>query len=167
MGRIYRIFRLGTLARLLSRKRLFKNFNLQIWSKIINIFSIMTQIIPIILKFMPLFFFFFYIFGIIGMEVFYNLYTTNGSPAYNQYRQFSDFKTFIHTQYIMVQVLTEAGWSQLAFDHSWRAPQYYVYTMLYFCFMHIIIVYIIATLIKGIFWQTFFTVDGVFRDKYH
>lgn len=52
----------------------------------------------------------------------------------------------------MVQVLTEAGWSMIAYDHSWRNPQYFGYIMIFFCIMHITIVYIIATLIKGIFW---------------
>lgn len=53
----------------------------------------------------------------------------------------------------------------VAFDHSWKNPQYYGYVMLLFCFMHIIIVYIIATLIKGIFWEVFFTVNQIFEDR--
>ena len=53
----------------------------------------------------------------------------------------------------------------IAYDHCWRNPQYYAYVMIYFCFMHIIIVYIIATLIKGIFWEVYFTVDQIFREK--
>jgi MFS superfamily sulfate permease-like transporter len=65
----------------------------------------------------------------------------------------------------MVQILTEAGWSMIAFDHSWKNPQYFAYIMLLFCFMHIIIVYIIATLIKGIFWEVFFTVNQIFVDR--
>lgn len=65
----------------------------------------------------------------------------------------------------MVQILTEAGWSMIAFDHSWKNPQFYGYIMSYFCFMHIIIVYIIATLIKGIFWEVFFTVNQIFEER--
>ena len=65
----------------------------------------------------------------------------------------------------MMQVLTEAGWSVLAYDHSWRNPQYFDYVMLYFCFMHIIIDYIIGTLIKGIFWEVYFTVDKIFKER--
>jgi len=101
---------------------------------------------------MPLFLVFFYAFAIIGMEIFYNSYSTIGTSAYNQYQQFSSFRTFIQAQYIMVQILTEAGWSMLAFDHCWRNPQYFGYIMVFFCIMHLTIVYIIATLIKGIFW---------------
>lgn len=120
---------------------------------------------PIILKFMHLFAFFFYIYVIFAMEVFYNFYATRGSPAYNQYIQVGNFTTFWKGMYVMVQVLTEAGWSMVAFDHSWRAPYYYVYIMLFFCLCHITIVYIIATLIKGIFWEVFFTVNTIFDER--
>lgn len=99
------------------------------------------------------------------MEFFYNSYDTNGSVKYNQYDQFSSFRTFIQAHYIMVQMLTEAGWSMVAYDLCWRNPQYYGYVMCYFCFMHIIIVYVVATLIKGIFWEVYFTVDQIFRER--
>lgn len=115
---------------------------------------------PIILKFMHLFAFSFYIYTIVGMEIFYNYYDAPaGIVNYNNYIQFGNFSNFYHSMQLMVQVLTEAGWSQVAFDHSWRTPYYYGYIMLYFCLMHITIVYIIATVIKGIFWEVFFTVN--------
>lgn len=109
--------------------------------------------------------FFFYIYAIVGIELFYNFYDTEGNPAYNQYQQFSNFKTFIHAQYIMVQVLTEAGWSQIAFDHGSRVPNNFSYIMLFFCFLHITIVYIVATLIKGVFWEVFFTVNTIYSER--
>jgi hypothetical protein len=123
--------------------------------------------LSIILRFMPLFVFVFYVYSILGMELFYNFYSTGGSPAYNQYQQFANFKSLAKAMEYMVQVLTEAGWSSVAFDHCWRAPQYFTYIMLYFCLLHITIVYMIATLIKGIFWEVFFTVNTIFatRDK--
>jgi hypothetical protein len=65
----------------------------------------------------------------------------------------------------MVQVLTEAGWSQIAYDHAWRSTDYFVLVMLFFCLMHITIVYIIATLIKGVFWEVFFTVNTIFTER--
>jgi hypothetical protein len=120
---------------------------------------------PIILRFMPLFIFFFYIYGILGIELFYNFYDVPSNPAYNQYQQFSNFKDIIRAQYIMVQILTEAGWSQIAFDHASRAPDFFVVVMLFFCFLHITIVYIIATLIKGVFWEVFFTVDTIYSER--
>lgn len=150
--RMSRLFRLASLLRLVSHSNFLKDVKFEIWSKFVNIYSILLEIMPIILRFMPLFVFFFYIYAIVGMEIFYNFYDTLGIPNYNQYQQFGDFKSFVHAQYVMVQVLTEAGWSQIAYDHAWRAPQYFVYIMLFFCFCHITIVYILATLIKGIFW---------------
>jgi hypothetical protein len=65
----------------------------------------------------------------------------------------------------MVQVLNEAGWSQVAYDHCWRAPHYFAYIMLFFCLIHITVVYILATLIKGIFWEVFFTVNTMFAER--
>jgi hypothetical protein len=65
----------------------------------------------------------------------------------------------------MVQILTEAGWSQIAFDHSWRASDYFTWIMIFFCFLHITIVYIIATLIKGVFWEVFFTVNSIYDER--
>lgn len=60
----------------------------------------------------------------------------------------------------MIQVLTEAGWSMIAFDHAGRNANNYGFVMLFFCLMHITIVYMIAALIKGIFWEVYFTVNG-------
>ena len=120
---------------------------------------------PIIIRFLPLFLFVFYVFAIIGMELFYDSYSTDGSPLYNSYDQFASFKNFVSTQYMMIQILVEAGWSVIANDHCWRNPQYYGYIMLYFCFMHLIIVSVMSTLIKGIFWEVYFTVDKIFTDR--
>ena len=53
----------------------------------------------------------------------------------------------------------------IAYDHCWRNPQYYGYVMLYFCLMHIVIVYMIATLVKGIFWEVYFTVNRIFDER--
>jgi hypothetical protein len=65
----------------------------------------------------------------------------------------------------MVQILTEAGWSQIAYDHAWRSSGNFAWIMLFFCLMHITIVYIIATLIKGIFWEMFFAVNTAFAER--
>lgn len=37
--------------------------------------------------------------------------------------------------------------------------------MVFFCLMHITIVYMIATLIKGVFWEVFFTVTTIFAER--
>lgn len=99
------------------------------------------------------------------MEIFYSSYQTAGSPNYNSYDQFSSFRNFISSQFLMMQILVEAGWSVIAYDHCWRHPQFYALIMIFFCFMHIIIVSIISTLIKGIFWEVYFTVDRIFNER--
>lgn len=99
------------------------------------------------------------------MEAFYNSYSTLGSPSYNNYQQFQSFRSFIQAQYIMVMILTEAGWSQVAYDHSWRNPDYFGIIMTFFCVMHLVIVYIIAIIIRGVFWEVFFTVDAIFSER--
>lgn len=120
----------------------------------------MLIIMPIILKFLPLFLLFFYWFGIIGMEAFYTTYTNGITTAYNFYDPVGHFRSFLYTQFVMIQVLTEAGWSMIAFDHAGRNANNYGFVMLFFCLMHITIVYMIAALIKGIFWEVYFTVNG-------
>ena len=165
LARMGRIFRIASLARIISHSNFINNFRIPFFEKLKVLFQIILEIIPIILKFMPLFMFSFYVFGVVGMELFHNSYQTTGSPRYHTYQQFSSFQTFIQSQYVMVQILTEAGWSLIAFDHCWRNPQYYGYIMVYFCLMHIIITYVIATLVKGIFWEVYFTVDQIFYDR--
>jgi hypothetical protein len=65
----------------------------------------------------------------------------------------------------MIQVVTEAGWGFIAMDHSWRAPKYFGFIMVFFCFLHITIVYIIATLIKGVFWEVYITVKNILTER--
>jgi hypothetical protein len=70
---------------------------------------------------------------------------------YDQYQQFSHFGTFINSQFIFVQVLTEAGWSLVAYDHVFKYG-YFGFVMLYFVFSHVVIVIILTSLLKGITW---------------
>ena len=59
----------------------------------------------------------------------------------------------------MFQILTEAGWSMIAFDHASRIPDKYGYVMIMFASFHIIIVLILGTLMKGMVWSAFITVS--------
>jgi hypothetical protein len=59
-----------------------------------------------------------------------------------------------------VQVLTEAGWSSVAFDVASRIPNYFGLVMSLFASFHVVIVLILATLIKGIVLSTFLTVSS-------
>lgn len=59
-----------------------------------------------------------------------------------------------------MQVLTEAGWSSVAFDVAYRIPNYFGLVMSLFASFHVVIVLILATLIKGIVLSTFLTVSS-------
>ena len=59
---------------------------------------------------------------------------------------------------MFVQVLTEAGWSAIAFDFANRTVGWFAPVMIFFLFCHITIVLVIATLLRSIFWSLFFSV---------
>jgi voltage-gated sodium channel len=106
--RMSRIFRLASLLRLISHSSFMRDVNFEVGHKIKNIFAILLEIMPIILKFMHLFAFFFYIYVIFGMEIFYNFYQvdTKGSVNYNMYQQVGNFSSLVKGVYVMVQILT-------------------------------------------------------------
>lgn len=82
------------------------------------------------------------------------------NSIYNKYIQFSNFKTYIYSQYLLMQVLTEASWSTIVYDYCWRSPQHYAAIVILFVIMHFVLVTVIGTLIKGIFWEIYFTVSN-------
>ncbi len=74
-----------------------------------------------IIRFIPLCLITYYVLGIIGMEIFYESSQITATAAYGFYDEFSNFHSFIYTQFYMIQVLTEAGWSSVAFDYAKRS----------------------------------------------
>jgi len=88
------------------------------------------------------------------MEVFYNpeFHYTHDKSEYRNQIQFSNFNTFLHSQYLMMQILTEGGWTYNAYDYCWRYPNYYGIIIAFFILMHMTIVTVIGTLLRGIFW---------------
>lgn len=125
----------------------------------------MAIIIPIVLKFFPLYMVSYYVLGVMGMQIFRESGILNheNSP-YDNYDQFSNFRTFIGTQFIFVQVLVEAGWSMVAYDHAFKFG-YFGLTMLFFVLSHSIIVIVLSSLMKGITWQVYYTVHEEFNDR--
>jgi uncharacterized membrane protein len=83
--KLIRIFRLTSLLRLISHSNFLKGINFEIWAKVKDLFSIMLEILPIIIRFLNLFVFFYYLYGVAAMELFYNFYDTDGSSNYNFY----------------------------------------------------------------------------------
>lgn len=63
-------------------------------------------ILPLFLRFLPLFLIVYYILGIAGMEIFYDLTREDNLPTASIYDSLSNFKELIYTQFYLVQVLT-------------------------------------------------------------
>ena len=93
------------------------------------------------------------------MEIFYDTSRMPPTEDYGAYDEFSNFRNFVNTQTYLVQVLTEAGWSSVAFDHAKKNDSNFVGVMLYFVMCHIIIVIVLASVLKGIIWFVFITVS--------
>lgn len=70
----------------------------------------------------------------------------------------------------MMSVLTEGQWSYVAYDYCWRYPLYYTPIVIFFILQHVAIIHVTGTLIKGIFWEIYFTVSSmmdVIEDENH
>lgn len=144
-----RIFRITVLVKLISEKNKLKS---EIYIKATRLVSQIAIIIPIVLKFFPLFMITYYILGVMGMQIFRKSGIINSEDSpYKVYNEFSNFDTFIYSQFILVQVLVEAGWSFVAYDHAFKFGHYGL-VMLFFVICHILIVIILSSLLKGITW---------------
>lgn len=60
-----------------------------------------------------------------------------------------------------MQILTEGAWTKVAYNYCWRNQDYYALIVTFFMLMHFIIVYVFGTLLKGIFWEIYFTVSSI------
>ena len=80
------------------------------------------------------------------------------------YDKFSNFSYFIGSQLVFVQVLVEAGWSAIAYDHAYRYG-YFGLVMIYFVFCHLIIVIVLSSLLKGLAWEVYSTVHEEFNER--
>ena len=91
------------------------------------------------------------------MEIFYDLARETSSTA-SIYDPLSNFTSLLYTQFYLVQVLCEAGWSAVAYDYAARAGTHWVLTLLFFVLCHAIVVLVLAAVLKGIIWFVFLTV---------
>lgn len=155
-----RIFRITILIKLISDKT---KLNSEIYIKSTRLISQMAIIIPIVLKFFPLYMVCYYVLGVMGMLIFRQSGIVNHDVSpYKFYDQFSNFRTFIGTQFIFVQVLVEAGWSLIAYDHAYKFG-YFGLVMLFFVLSHSLIVIVLSSLLKGITWEVYYTVHEEFN----
>ena len=157
-----RIFRITILIKLIEDKNRLRS---DIYIKATRLISQMAIIIPIVMKFFPLYMISYYVLGVLGMQIFRteNIKNQEESP-YEAYGEFSNFNTFVGSQFIFVQILVEAGWSMIAYDHAYKFG-YFGITMLYFVFSHIIIVIVLSSLLKGITWEVYYTVHEEFNER--
>ena len=114
-------------------------------------------IVPLAARFIPMFLIVYYTLGITGMEIFYNLARENTATP-STYDSLSNFKGFINTQFYLVQVLTEAGWSAVAYDYANRAGSTWYLCLFFFVLCHAVVVLVLAAVLKGIIWFVFLTV---------
>jgi hypothetical protein len=150
--KMFRIFRITTLIKLFTGDTVkFIDDQDTIYARARRLMGQTAIIIPIILKFSPIFLLVSYYLGILGMELFHYAEQVPPTKEFGMYAEFSHFKAFLSTQYIMVQVLTEAGWSMIAFDYAKRTGLYFP-TVLYFMFCHTMMVLIMGALIKALIW---------------
>lgn len=109
---MFRIYRATHLFRTLFHNSVI-NLDMEIYKKIRNLFGTIIIILPLIARFFPLFLITYYVLGVIGMELFYGTYQDGyqekllgNLEVFSFYTEFSNFKTFINTQFVFVQVLT-------------------------------------------------------------
>jgi hypothetical protein len=57
----------------------------------------------------------------------------------------------------MIQILIEAGWSLIAFDHAYRYGSI-IFCILFFVFCHLSMVFLLSSIIKGVIWEIYETV---------
>ena len=96
---MFRIFRITTLIKLFTDDNLSSlDDQDSIYAKVRRLMGQTAIIIPIILKFSPLFLLIAYYLGILGMELFHYAEQVDPTPEFGMYAEFSHFKAFLSTQ---------------------------------------------------------------------
>lgn len=127
----------------------------------------MMMTIPIVLQFFPVYMVFFYFFGAVGLllaglsrpEM-----SAQESP-YSKYSELANFENFLSSQFFMVQLMVEGGWSSVAVDYAHRYHSAYVLVLVLFVACHFAIVLIISSLIKGVIWDIYQEIEQQYTRK--
>ena len=154
--KVVRLFRAFPLLNLLFQNDTIY-FEFDMLEKFKKLLGTVIIIVPLAARFIPLFLVVYFILGVAGMELFYNLARTSTTTP-STYDSLSNFQGLINTQFYLVQVLTEAGWSAVAYDYANRAGSTWALVLLFFVLCHAIIVLVLAAVLKGIIWFVFLTV---------
>lgn len=96
----------------------------------------------------------FYFYGVIGLQIYSRLTPKMGpkESPYSMYDEIGNFDSFLYSQFFLVQVLIDAGWSVVAYDYCYRYPLPVWFTMIFFTITHFSITLILSSLIKGVTW---------------
>ena len=130
-----------------------------LFPKIGNLTRFLAIVTPIIQQYFWILLIVFYWYSIIGMELFQSTYERYSPGEFSRYEWTANFKNFINAQFVMMQILIDAGWSVIIMDLSSQNNGWYGLIMTMFCLMHMTIVWIIAGLIKGLFWEVYLCVS--------
>lgn len=104
--KMFRIFRITILIKLIAEYFHFE-YKSEVYIKLIELINQIAMIVPIVLKFFPLYMLSFYFLGVVGIQAF--CYETEIKPSespYSMYNEFSNFRTLLGSQFIFVQALT-------------------------------------------------------------
>lgn len=146
IAKMFRIYKINQIFDFISERF---RLNSNIYEKFSQLVTHIGLLFPILLKFFPLYLISFYAIGVLGTQIF--SYHINSETDYSGNRQFSNFDTLIGSQFLLIQILVEASWSYLVFDHIARYG-YYTLIVIFFIFCHQIIVILLSSLFKGIVW---------------
>lgn len=114
----------------------------------------MLMTIPIVIDFFPMYLILFYFYGVIGLQIYSRITPTMGpkESPYSLYDEIGNFNSFLYSQFFLVQVIVDAGWSVVAYDYSYRYPLPVWFTLFFFVFTHLNLNLILGSLIKGVTW---------------
>ena len=65
----------------------------------------------------------------------------------------------------MVQVMIQAGWSIIGFDHAYRYNVPIAVSLFFFVVSHFATTLVVSALVKGVTWEVYQTIQREFQNK--
>jgi hypothetical protein len=160
VARVVRLFRLSRIVRIFWRNEFFRKkiYLNTYYCKLRLLFNQLYICVVIGMKMFPLFMTCFYVLSVIGMERFDNRFGVESTSPYAIYDNYSSFRNLVQAHLICVQVMIEAGWSPIVYDYADRYQSFGEVVIFFVC-IHICIVIILVSLMKGMvadFYETIY-----------
>lgn len=159
MIKLARFYRVPLIVKIIAGKKKLIEKN-SLYTKSVRLVAQIIVILPIVGKFISIFAITGYFFGTIGILLF------TGTPEHTQaespyitYGTEANFHSFLSSQFIIVQILIESGWSKVTLDHAFRYG-HTVISILYFVVCHLVLVFILTSIFQGITWDLYETVHN-------